>query len=245
MEKDVKKWNEIAPKYARMARGNLFHQEFLYPLILKSLSKIKNQKILDAGCGPGFFSKILAKKEAKVFAIDASKEFIKISKGNTKFKIKYKIADLNKRLDFKDNFFDYIVAIHILMDIKNLDKAISEFARTLKPKGELIFSISHPCFTLPALHWKRGVLGRVSLKWSYTQLGNYFHRKRIEKYLLKKSSIFHYHRPQEDYIKTLISAGFSILDFQEPKMSKDLAKKTNFFLADKIPMVLIIKAKKV
>lgn len=43
-------------------------------------------------------------------------------------------------IQFKDNFFDYIIANHVLEHIKRIDMALSEIERVLKPNGKLIIS---------------------------------------------------------------------------------------------------------
>ena len=50
----------------------------------------------------------------------------------------------NKRdltdIQFRDNFFDYIIANHVLEHIKEIDRAFGEIKRVLKPRGKLILS---------------------------------------------------------------------------------------------------------
>jgi len=243
MIEDLQKWDRIASKYDQSAQSVLFKEGFLYPLILKFLKGVKGKKILDAGCATGVFSRILAKKGTKVYAVDGSKEMIKIAQKQSENGIKYQVADLGKDLPFSDNFFDLVVSIHVLMDIQNYQKALFEFHRVLRRGGKLVFSISHPCFTVPTLNWKRGLLGRFSVNYAYAMIDDYFKRRKIEKYLVdKKSATPHYHRPVEDYINGLVKAGFQVSDVQEPKMPKELAKKTHLFLADKVPLTLIIGA---
>lgn len=43
-------------------------------------------------------------------------------------------------IQFKDNFFDYIIANHVLEHIKRIDMALSEVRRVLKPNGKFIIS---------------------------------------------------------------------------------------------------------
>lgn len=55
------------------------------------------------------------------------------------------LGNANHRVDltdiqFKEDFFDYIIANHVLEHIENIDLAFSEIRRVLKPDGKLIVS---------------------------------------------------------------------------------------------------------
>lgn len=43
-------------------------------------------------------------------------------------------------IQFRDNYFDYIIMHHVLEHVENQEKAISELKRVLKPNGEIILS---------------------------------------------------------------------------------------------------------
>src|SRR6185312_1258852 len=57
--------------------------------------------------------------------------------------------------------FDLIVASMSLMDAEDYDGAIREAHRVLRPGGELVMSITHPCFSTPVSHWNRSSDGRL------------------------------------------------------------------------------------
>ena len=52
-------------------------------------------------------------------------------------------GDCQKRLPFDDNYFDRVVAIHVLEHLPDLPAAAAEVRRVLKPNG--IFSVVLPC----------------------------------------------------------------------------------------------------
>ena len=52
-----------------------------------------------------------------------------------------------KELPFAKASFDFAVAFISLMDVDDLDRALDEAYRVLKPCGFLQFLILHPCFT--------------------------------------------------------------------------------------------------
>jgi ubiquinone/menaquinone biosynthesis C-methylase UbiE len=112
-----------------------------YKLFYKLINNIEKKKVLDLGCGNGWFSLQLSKKGAVVYGIDISIELLKIA---NKYILIRNIDSPRffkmpaERLAFKDNVFDCIIGSAILhhTDIKN---SIIEIKRTLRPGGRAIF----------------------------------------------------------------------------------------------------------
>lgn len=100
-------------------------------------------RALEAGCGNGRDFQILSKHTQKLFSIDFSPGMLRGAKlkiktiGNTS--VYLATADITN-LPFKDASFDLIVCSEVLEHIPRWLKAIFEFRRVLKPKGDLIIS---------------------------------------------------------------------------------------------------------
>ena len=107
--------------------------------ILISLFSIYSKRglLLNAGCGTGITSSLL-NKYTKVVNADISERAIEYSlkRKNTN----HIICDCSI-LPFKDNTFDTIIADNVIEHIDNDFSAISEFERTLKSDGVIIFSV--------------------------------------------------------------------------------------------------------
>ena len=100
------------------------------------LSKLKDKKVLDVGCGTGTFSKILHDYGADVHAIDLSKE--SINRVNKNYpEIKAEVGDALE-LKFPDNCFDAVMSIGVLHHTNNSYKGLQECIRVCKPKGRVI-----------------------------------------------------------------------------------------------------------
>lgn len=102
-------------------------------------------KVLDAGCGIGGTSRLLAQKfKCVVSGIDLASQFIDAANFLTRCTgLEQKIIfHQGSILDmpFEDQSFDIIVCQHILMNIKDKDKAAREFGRVLKKGGRLILN---------------------------------------------------------------------------------------------------------
>ncbi len=100
--------------------------------------------ILDAGCGSGTKSLLLANQGFRVTGIDVSPEMLQ------KAQEKALTVELNKRtefqsgnlisLSFADEVFDCVLCWGVLMHIPDVETALSELIRVLKPGGFLVIS---------------------------------------------------------------------------------------------------------
>jgi len=81
-----------------------------YNLILDMIEN--NPSILDLGCGDGSLSKrLIEEKGCKVIGLDLSEEAVKLARKNG---IDARVGDLEKRLDFESNSFDYVILCDVL-----------------------------------------------------------------------------------------------------------------------------------
>lgn len=102
-----------------------------------------NARILDAGCGLGGTSRLLAKTfDLNVTGIDLAPGFIETAELLTRWcRLDHCIAYhqgsvLN--LPFESDSFDGVLCQHVLMNILDKKNALKEFFRVLKPGGKLI-----------------------------------------------------------------------------------------------------------
>jgi len=99
--------------------------------------------ILDAGCGIGGSSRLLAKTfHCRITGIDLAPAFIETAGDLTRWCeldsfIDYELGSV-LNMPFKTNTFDAVLCQHILMNIQDKRTALEEFYRVLKPGGSLI-----------------------------------------------------------------------------------------------------------
>lgn len=98
-------------------------------------------KILNVGCGTGGTIPHL-EEFGKVTNVDTSKEAVKFLKEKGYSGKLYN----GKKLPFKENSFDLVVALDVLEHIKEDGAALDEWKRVLKPNGGLLI-------TVPAHQW--------------------------------------------------------------------------------------------
>ena len=127
------------PDFAKLYVGEI--SKFYVNYFKKNLHK--KAKILDLGCGPGYFSLELARAGFSVVAIDISKEAIATAKKtllNLKkeknLKIEYFCSDL-KSLNYKNEFDGVLCSgfLHHIKNIKNISKLIYN---SMKKNGSLL-----------------------------------------------------------------------------------------------------------
>jgi ubiquinone/menaquinone biosynthesis C-methylase UbiE len=95
--------------------------------------------VLEIGCGTGYFTKEIVKTGARVTAIDISPELLNIAKQDiTETNVQFKL-DNAYDLSFEKNRFDSIVGSSVLHHL-DVEKAISEMFRVLKPGGSMFFT---------------------------------------------------------------------------------------------------------
>ena len=127
--------------------------EIIRKELKKNILSLKNQVIIDAGCGTGLYSKALINDVKFIAAVDINKEMVE--KAKTRLRNKKNISFHIKKIDslpFNNNFADAILVnqvLHHLPDNSKLfwlehRKVFKEFFRVLKSRGCLIInSCSH------------------------------------------------------------------------------------------------------
>jgi SAM-dependent methyltransferase len=101
-----------------------------------------NCKTLDIGAGNGAHLKYEDLGAQEYVALEYSEKLIEnIRKSYPNAKAV--IGDCQKKTDFKDNYFDRVLAIHVLEHLDNLPTTLQEVRRILKPEGK--FTVVIPC----------------------------------------------------------------------------------------------------
>jgi 2-polyprenyl-3-methyl-5-hydroxy-6-metoxy-1,4-benzoquinol methylase len=223
--KPTAEWDKMASWWhAEASDHGVYHQYTdIDPVVKELLGSVKGRKVIEIGCGNGYFSRALAKCGAKVTALDASSKMIAIASAEEKKRplgIVYLVRDAAQLQEIKSRSFDLAMANMVFMDVFNIKAAIKEIGRVLKPGGRLVFSILHPAFMFD------GAWGNIKGKDRYGRI--------VWRYLHPYIDINHwdgrrlntkgYVRPLEFYMHALRAAGFAVTDFREIATKKPLHK---------------------
>lgn len=97
--------------------------------------------VLDIACGTGFGTDIIASRTSgKVIGGDIAAEAVEECRSYwNKPNLEFRVLD-GTRLDFPDHYFDKIVSFETIEHTGQYREMVAEFARVLKPGGQLILS---------------------------------------------------------------------------------------------------------
>lgn len=218
-------WDDSASVYSKGQGeiGDPLHQYMIDPEISKMLGDVSGKIILDAGCGNGYWVRRLAQKAEKVIGIDSSVELINDAKSAKNLSnTEYYTADLLESIDLPDFHFDIILSSMVFHYLGNVENAVVEFKRMLKPNGRVVIAIQHPIYQY---HFRvQNKTGGAS--GSFSNPVGYFDRKIVEQTILSGKTIIKiYNRPLSDYIKPFLQRGFTLVDFTEPEYTDELLSK--------------------
>jgi ubiquinone/menaquinone biosynthesis C-methylase UbiE len=221
----------------------------LYPCMIQLLGDVTGSQVLDLACGPGFLTRQIARRGARVTGVDVSVEMLRRAReeGRSAPKaITYYEMDATQLAQSWSGSFDVATCNMAMVDMPDIDAVLTEMARVLKPGGRYIFSITHPCFVMPGAEWvdnNRGehVFKRVD---AYFDEG-YFGKEWYGQGGLR-SRLGGNHRTLQSYVSAIRQAGFVLTDLREPRPSA-YALRTNKELASqmRIPSMLVLEASRV
>ena len=143
-------YDQMGEIFARHAADSSYNAHYDRPAVLAALGPVAGLSVLDAACGPGFYTRELAERGANVTAFDASEAMIELARAHTGGRVRVDRAVLGEPLPYPDGAFDRVVcalAIHYAAD---RPAAFAEFYRVLRRDGVLVISTGHP-FT----DWRR------------------------------------------------------------------------------------------
>jgi SAM-dependent methyltransferase len=112
------------------------------PVVWSLLESLPPGLALDAACGTGRHTRQLARLGHEVLGIDLTPEMLRRAAENVP-EASFVVGDL-RQVPADDEHFDVAVCGLALAHLPELDAAVGELARVLKPGGRLVVSVLHP-----------------------------------------------------------------------------------------------------
>lgn len=104
---------------------------------LVHLARVKRDaRVLEIGCGSGGLLRMLVARGARAVGVDTSARALQLARACVPAALVVQIAN-NGTLPFPDQAFDAIFAQHVIEHLPNVDTALREWRRVLKPNGRL------------------------------------------------------------------------------------------------------------
>lgn len=228
--------------------GDAYRKHIFNPALFRMLGDVRGKRVLDAGCGAGYFARLLAERGARVEGVDLSAEFIRLARKYEKDRplgIRYGRGDIADLSRFRRGVFDLAVSVYVLSDVRDAGRAIREIGRVLKPGGRFLFLTCHPCFDWHAGGWERIPQDSQRLEdCVHFKQDNYFRRGALESQWGDLPVLLSFHRPLRDYFGFLREAGFLVRDLEEPRplRASVKARPREWAREERIPPVILIDA---
>jgi SAM-dependent methyltransferase len=204
----IRHWSAVPRAFAEEFgdQGDVARQHLLTPALLQLLGDVEGKAILDAGCGQGYLARLLAKRGAQVTGIEPATPFMHYAVEREQVEplgIRYIQTDLTTFSD-STQVFDIVVANMVLMDIPDYHAALDACFTHLRPGGEFVCSLTHPCFEESDSDYHAK---------GYVAVREYF-----EEYAIPQRWGYRFHRPLSHYLNALIQRGGSLQAAIEPRL---------------------------
>jgi SAM-dependent methyltransferase len=205
-------YEALAESYAARIDTKAHNAYYERPATLSLLPDVKGRRVLDAGCGPGVYTRLLADREAEVTALDVSPRMVELARKRVGTRATIRQADIEQGLGFlQDASFDIVLSSLVLDYIEDLGSVFKEYYRVLVPGGAFIFSCGHPFANF--LTYKTEDYFRTDkVEWEWKGFGT-------------PVTVPSYRRPLNAVLNPLIEAGFILDRILEPQPTEQFRQK--------------------
>ena len=199
-------------------------------MAIRKLLPKRMASFADIGGGYGRLANEYLKRAHKVYLFDYSKTELKQAKEIYGDKIETKAGDIYK-LPFKDGSLDGLMMVRVTHHLKELDKAVAELYRVLKPGGVAVIEVANKR-TLPKM--ARFVTRRSKV--------NPFDKKVANYKEISKNGFFNYHPKyvEEIFDKTgfKLERVLSVSNFRSKSLKKTFGTNNLVKMEDKAQKIL-------
>lgn len=209
------------------------------PVLQALLPPIKGLDVLDLGCGEATLATELLDQGAQSYlGLDGSANMVELAQKALKGTPAQVEQAFLENWEYPTEAFDCVISRLAFHYIEDLNPLFAQIYQTLRPGGELVFSVEHPVITSHQLSMKEGGARQDWL------VDRYFYTGKREFNWLG-APVLKYHRTVEDFFQALRKAGFAICDLRESRPQKALFNNHKLYERRmRVPLFLFFKARK-
>jgi SAM-dependent methyltransferase len=202
----------------------------ILPTMLELLGEMASQDVLDAGCGEGYLSRILAARGARVTGVDLAPRLIELARQKgSPGEIVYRAADLSVPQPELEARFDAVASYLVLNDVEEYRGFAETLARSLKTDGRAVLSFNNPY----------SYMLRRGLGSAYFASGS-MHPCGLSSVGVPVSF---YHRTLPEYLDAFLGAGLRLtrmVDLERPSMAARRASGEELPPHDQLPHFTVL-----
>ena len=215
------------------------YEDQIIPLIVSELAGIG--RVLDVGTGDGQIARALTGAGCQVVGVDPTTNQITVAahRGGGPRYVQAGAA----ALPFASASFDAVLACLVFEHIDDVDAAIGEVARVLRPGGRFSFLLNHPLLQTPDSGWIDDHM--VDPPEQYWRIGPYLREAETVEQVELGVWIRFLHRPLSRYLNALADAGLVLERMDEPSPpERFLAQAPEYFDASSVPRLLHLRLRR-
>lgn len=234
-------YGTFAADYAATNHENPARAAYEWPEVDALLPALDGLRVLDAGCGSGNFTALLAERGADVVGVDASEEMVSVARGGHGDDAEFRRADLRERLPFDDATFDLVVSQLTLEHIEGWHAPVREFHRVLIDGGRFVLSCDHPFTTYFVIDTEPDDVGSAD-----ANAADYYEVERYERVWGDGEDAVRmpcYRRSLRETLVALFDAGFVVEDLREPRPPEAERDGPLGYFAEQTPRFLALGAR--
>lgn len=212
-----------------------------WPSLRSMLPRLHGTRVLDLGCGFGWFSRWAREREAQsVLAVDVSERMLEHARETTSDDaIVYRKLDL-ETIELPEAEFDVVFSSLALHYVENLGHVFSAVGRALVAGGLFVFSTEHPIYSAPR-HPEWLTHSDGSRVWPINQYQA--EGPRVTNWLT--SGVIKHHRTIGTTVNLLVHSGFALHYLEEWGPDNDqLSAHPEWAEHRDRPMFLLVSARK-
>lgn len=212
------------------------YTEQILPLIAAHLPACG--AVLDIGCGEGQVARIAAGSGLFVAGIDPTFAQVDVARARGGGPVYARGSAV--ALAVPGGRFDAAVACLVFEHIRDLEAALGEVARVLRPGGRFLLLLNHPLLQTPGSGWIDDQL--LDPPEQYWRIGPYLREAETLEEVERGVRIRFFHRPLSRYLNAAFDAGLDLERMEEPAPpSGFLARAQEYADAASVPRLLFLR----